>query len=124
MAEGWMRHLKSDTVDVFSAGIEPHGLNPDAVLVMAEAGVDISRQESTSVKEYLSEEFDYVITVCSDAEKNCPVFPAAARHIHRGFDDPPRLAELETDREKALSHFRRVRDEIRSFVEEFPAGSE
>ena len=116
-----MRHLKSDTIDVSSAGIEAHGLNPDAVLVMAEAGVDISRQESTSVEEYLSEEFDYVITVCSDAEKNCPVFPAATRLIHRGLDDPPLLAEFETDREKALSHYRRVRDEIRSLVEKFPS---
>ncbi len=116
-----MRHLKNDIVDVSSAGIEVHGLNPDAVLVMAEAGVDISRQESTDVKECLSEEFDYVITVCSDADKNCPVFPARTRVIHRGFDDPPRLAELETDREKVLSPYRRVRDEIRVLVEKLPS---
>ncbi len=114
-----MGHLKGDIVDVYSAGTEPKGLDPLAVQVMAEAGVDISGHQSTGASRYSPEDFDYVITVCSDADEKCPALFPAIRHIHQGFDDPPELAKLETDREKALSHYRRVRDEIRSFVEEF-----
>ncbi len=121
MAEGWTRHLWAGHIDAFSAGLETHGLNRYAVEVMAEAGVDISDQESTEITEYLSEKFDYVITVCSDAEKNCPVFPSRIRLIHRGFDDPPLLAAGETEKEKILFHYRRVRDEIRSFIEKLPS---
>ncbi len=120
MAEGWARKLKSDTIDAYSAGTESHGLNPDAVRVMAEAGVDISGHRSKTVADLEVRDFDYVITVCSDADRNCPVFPGNAVKVHHGFDDPPRLARTAQSEDEALSHYRRVRDEIREFVETLP----
>lgn len=121
MAEGWTRHLKSDVLEVASAGIEMHGMNPHAVKVMAEAGVDISGQHSKLVGEVLHQPFDYVITVCGHAQENCPVFPGRAVVIHHGFDDPPKLAAAAKTEEEALAHYRRVRDEIRAYVETLPA---
>jgi len=120
MAEGWARFLKADVLEVESAGIETHGLNPDAVAVMAEVGVDISQQRSKHVEELQGRPFDVVVTVCDAARESCPVFPGATRTIHRGFDDPPRLAATATSREEALAHYRRVRDEIRDFVASLP----
>jgi arsenate reductase (thioredoxin) len=117
MAEGWTRHLKGDRIEAYSAGIETHGLNPDAVRVMAEAGVDISGQRSKHVDEFRGVEFDYVVTVCGHAEEACPVFPGKARILHVGFDDPPRLAAGARMEEERLAPYRRVRDEIRAFVE-------
>ncbi len=120
MAEGWACHLKEDRIEAHSAGIETHGLNPSAVKVMAEAGVDISRQRSKHVDELSDLDFDCVVTVCDHASEHCPLFPGTAEVIHRGFGDPPRLArEAKTD-EEALAHYRRVRDEIRAFVESLP----
>ncbi|MFC2027843.1 arsenate reductase ArsC [Chloroflexota bacterium] len=120
MAEAWARHLKDDVIDAYSAGIETYGLNPYAVQVMQEAGVDISRQHSKNVSEFANREFDYVITVCSDADKNCPCFPARTKVIHHGFDDPPKLAvNAKTDEEK-ISNYGRVRDEIKAYVETLP----
>lgn len=120
MAEGWTRMLKSDKIEAYSAGIEKHGLNPYAVKVMAESGVDISTQKSKLIQELPDLNFDYVITVCGNARKSCPFFPAASRVIHIGFDDPPHLAaSCRTDEEK-LDCYRRVRDEIRLFVESLP----
>ena len=120
MAEGWARELKSDVIESYSAGTEIHGLNPNAVKVMAEAGVDISDHKSKTVTDLEVREFDYVITVCSDADRNCPIFPGNAIKIHHGFDDPPRLAKSAKTEEEALSHYRRVRDEIKAFVETLP----
>ena len=120
MAEGWTRHLKGDTFEPFSAGIEIHGLNSDAVAVMAEAGDDISGHRSKHVDELLSIDFDYVVTVCDHAAEHCPVFPGKAGVFHRGFDDPPRLAETAATDEEALYHYRRVRDEIKEFVSGLP----
>ena len=120
MAEGWARHLKSDTVDAFSAGMEVHGLNPYAVRVMAEAGVDISGQRSKLVSEVMALPFDYVVTVCGDADRRCPFFPGEAQVVHRGFDDPPQLAQHAATEEEILAPYRRVRDEIRTFVEGLP----
>ncbi len=120
MAEGWARHLKSDSIEAYSAGIETHGLNPNAVRVMAEAGVDISQQQSQNVTELLDIPFDWVVTVCNNAHETCPVFPGKTRVVHVGFDDPPRLARSARTEEEALSHYRRVRDEIRAFVERLP----
>ena len=120
MAEGWTRHLKGDLIEVRSAGIETHGLNPLAVKVMAEAGVDISHHASTHVEELLHIHFDYVITVCDHAAERCPIFPGQAEVIHHGFDDPPKLAAHDANEEEALSHYRRVRDEIKAFVETLP----
>ena len=119
MAEGWARHLKGDQIEAYSAGIETHGLNPDAVRVMAEAGVDISGQRSKHVVELRSVEFDYVVTVCDHAHESCPVFPGKAKVIHVGFDDPPRLAANAKTEEERLTPYRRVRDEIRAFIETY-----
>jgi arsenate reductase len=120
MAEGWARHLKGDQIEPYSAGIEAHGLNPDAVRVMAEAGVDISGQRSKLVGDLGGVAFDYVVTVCDNAHESCPLFPGKAKVIHVGFDDPPRLAaDAKTETER-LAPYRRVRDEIREFVKGLP----
>ncbi|MCC6694773.1 MAG: arsenate reductase ArsC [Candidatus Hydrogenedentes bacterium] len=124
MAEGWARALKGDFLEAHSAGIETHGLNPHAVTVMKEAGVDISTQRSKNVRELMDTEFDYVITVCANAHETCPVFPGKARVVHVGFDDPPRLAASANTEEEAMNCYRRVRDEIRAFVETLPGGLE
>ena len=120
MAEGWARHLKGEVIDAYSAGIETHGLNPNAVKVMAEAGVDISAYRSKNVADLKDVPFDYVVTVCGHANENCPMFPGKAKIVHVGFDDPPRLAKTARTEEEALSHYRRVRDEIRAFVDHLP----
>ena len=120
MAEGWARHLKGDQIEAYSAGIETHGLNPRAVQVMAEAGVDISGHRSKHVEELRGVEFDYVVTVCGHASEHCPVFPGKARVIHVGFDDPPKLSADAATEEERLAPYRRVRDEIRAFVEALP----
>jgi len=120
MAEGWARHLKGDIIDPYSAGIETHGLNPLAVKVMAEAGIDISNHISTNVTKFINMQFDYVITVCGHADENCPVFPRQTKKIHRGFDDPPKLAENSKTEEEALEHYRQVRDEIKNYVQSLP----
>lgn len=122
MAEGWARHLRGDTVEAWSAGIEQGSLDPRAVRVMAEAGVDISGQRSKLISDLESLDFDYVITVCDHAQEECPLFPGDAKMIHRGFDDPPTLAARESDEEAKLDQYRRVRDEIRKLVEEIPGG--
>lgn len=115
MAEGWARRLKGDTIQAYSAGIEKHGLNPLAVKVMGEAGVDISGHRSSLVEELPISAFDWVITLCGHARETCPFFPG--RTVHRGFDDPPQLARSALTEEEKLEHYRRVRDEIRAFVE-------
>lgn len=120
MAEGWARHLKPDLIEPYSAGIEVHGLNQNAVKVMAEAGVDISDHHSKHVMELIHIPFDYVITVCDHAAENCPVFPGKSKVLHHGFKDPPKLAENAKTEEEALNHYRRIRDEIRTFVESLP----
>jgi len=122
MAEGWARHLKGDLIEAHSAGIETHGLNPNAVRVMAEAGVDISRQRSKHVDEFKDVAFDYVITVCDHAHEACPLFPGRTKVMHMGFDDPPRLARAAEGEDAKLDCYRRVRDEIRAFVEKLPEG--
>jgi arsenate reductase len=120
MAEGWARHLKGDAIEAYSAGIETHGLNPLAVKVMAEAGVDISGHRSKTLDELKDVSFDYVVTVCDYAHENCPLFPGKAKVVHMGFDDPPRLARDIKSEEEALDIYRRVRDEIRDYVETLP----
>jgi arsenate reductase len=120
MAEGWARHLKSDCIEPYSAGIEVHGPNPLAVRAMAEAGVDISGQRSKHADELKDIAFDYVITVCDNAHESCPMFGGKAKVIHIGFDDPPRLAKEAKTEQEAMDCYRRVRDEIRAFVETLP----
>ena len=120
MAEGWARHLKGDVLEPYSAGVEVHGLNPLAVKVMAEAGVDISHHRSKHVRELMDIPFDYVVTVCDNADETCPVFPGKVRRLHVDFDDPPRLAKSARTEEEALSIYRRVRDQIRDYVMTLP----
>ncbi len=120
MAEGWARQLMGQVIEAYSAGIETHGLNPRAVAVMAEAGVDISGHRSKLVGELSDVSFDVVVTVCGHAHETCPALPGAPRVVHVGFDDPPRLAQSAKTEEEALTPYRRVRDEIRTFVESLP----
>jgi arsenate reductase len=120
MAEGWARHLHGDALSAYSAGVKPTVLNADAVRVMAEAGVDISRRHAKHIDELADVPFAYVVTVCDDAHENCPAFPGHANVIHRGFDDPPRLAKSAATEAERLAPYRRVRDEIREFVQSLP----
>lgn len=124
MAEGWARALKGDILEAYSAGVETHGLNPNAVRVMAEAGVDISGHRSKHVRELLDAGIDYVVTVCDHAAEACPLFPGKAKIIHHSFQDPPALAKTAKTEEEALGHYRRVRDEIKAFVETLPGAFE
>ncbi len=121
MAEAWVRALNDDNVRVASAGIETHGMNPYAVRAMAECGIDMSKHYSKSVDRLAHADFDYVVTVCGHANETCPVFPAKVRVIHHGFDDPPKLAEGLTDDDAIMDCYRRVRDQIRGFVDTLPA---
>ena len=120
MAEGWVRHLKKDVLQPASAGIEKHGLDPLAIKVMNEVGVDISQQKSKLIDELKDKDFDYVVTICEDANRNCPIFPGKAKRIHHAFDNPPRIAKTLTSQEEILSLYRRVRDEIKEFVSKMP----
>jgi arsenate reductase (thioredoxin) len=120
IAEAWARHLKADVVEPYSAGTHARGLDPLAVKAMAEVGLDISGQASKALSDVSHIPFDYVVTVCSDAHESCPVFPGRTTVVHVGFDDPPRLATHAASEEEALTHYRRVRDEIRAFIEQFP----
>jgi arsenate reductase len=120
MAEAWTRHMKSDEFDAYSAGVQTKTVDPKAIKAMAEVGLDISKQKSKDVDIFRDLEFDYVITLCDNARESCPYFPAKTKVIHKGFDDPPKLAEDAKNEEEAMAHYRRVRDEIRKFVETFP----
>lgn len=120
MAEGWARALWADRFDVYSAGIESRGLDSRAVRVMTEAGVAMEGQRSKTLAALGGVAFDLVVTVCADADRRCPAFPGATKKVHVGFDDPPRLAAGARSEEEALVHYRRVRDEIRTFAETLP----
>ena len=120
MAEAWTRALKSNEIEAYSAGIEKHGLNPYAVKVMAERGIDLARQNSKLLAELNGVMFDYVVTVCGNAHENCPVLGGKTKVVHVGFDDPPRLAAMCQSEEEKLNCYRRVRDEIKAFVEKLP----
>lgn len=122
MAEGWAHQLKGGSIESYSAGIEKHGMNPHAIKVMAEAGVDISRQFSKTVEEIGPVNFDYVVTVCGHANEHCPIFPGKSKVVHVGFDDPPKLTKDLPDGEEKLAVYRRVRDQIRAFIETLPHG--
>jgi arsenate reductase len=124
MAEGWSRHLKGGLIEPHSAGVAPHGLDPRAAEAMREAGVDISGQRSKHVDELKGVDFDYVVTVCDRAREACPLFRGEARMVHRDFDDPPSLVAGAATEEKAMAPYRRVRDEIRAFVESMPESLE
>ncbi len=120
MAEGWARHLKGEVIEPYSAGVCAVGLSGKAVKVMAEAGVDISRQWSKTVDELKNTEFNYLVTLCSHAHRLLPTFRLKTKILHFPFDDPPSLAAYAVTEEEALVHYRRVRDEIRKYVEKLP----
>jgi arsenate reductase len=121
MAEGWARHLHGGAIEPYSAGTRPGRVDPRAIAVMREAGVDISGQRSKHLDEVVSVGPDWVVTVCDQANESCPVFPGDAKRLHVGFDDPPRLAAEARTEDEALEFYRRVRDEIREFVASLPA---
>jgi arsenate reductase len=120
MAEAWVRHLKRDQLEPYSAGVKPKGVDLRAVKAMTEAGIDISGQRSKDVDSLGDLVFDYVVTLCDNVRESCPYFPAKTRVMHHGFDDPPKLAEDSKNEEEAMGHYRRVRDEIKAFVESLP----
>jgi len=122
MAEGWARALKGDAIEPYSAGVEIKPIDSLAIRVMAEAGVDISGNRSKNVSELMEVPFDYVVTVCSHARETCPFFPGSVERVHVEFDDPPFLTKDMNDLDEKLSVYRRVRDEIRDFVDSLPAG--
>lgn len=115
MAEGYLRHIAGDEFEVMSAGIEPKGLNPLAVEVMKEVDIDISRQTSKDVREFLGQAIPYVVTVCDNAKQRCPIFPRTYKFLHWSLEDP---AEVTGSHEEKLAVFRRVRDEIRQRIEQ------
>lgn len=121
MAEAFVNHLRGHEYQAFSAGVSPHGIDPRAVKAMAEAGLDISGNRSKDTSEFLEQQFDYIVTVCDNARENCPFFPGAAQRVHAGFPDPPILAASAKSEEEAMAPYRKVRDEIRAFVEDMPA---
>ncbi len=124
MAEGWTRQLKNNVIEAYSAGIETHGLNPNAVKVMAEAGVDISNHKSQNILDFKDVPLDVVVTVCGHAHETCPLFPGNCKVVHAGFNDPPKmareLAEKGANEDAQLECYRQVRDEIKAFVEQLP----
>lgn len=113
MAEGFLRHLAGDRFEIFSAGLTPKGVDPYAIEVMREVGIDISSHESEDVRDYLGRPVGVLITVCDNAERNCPTFPAVGIRLHWPFDDP---AAFEGDAMERLSRFRRVRDQIKAKI--------
>jgi len=117
MAEAWTRLLKGDRFDAYSAGVQPKPIDPRAIKAMAEAGIDISEQKSKDVDVFGNMEFDYVVTLCDNARESCPCFSAKTKLIHQGFEDPPKLAEGASNEEEALAPYRRIRDEIKAFLE-------
>ena len=124
MAEGLCRALKGDQIEAYSAGIETHGLNPNAIKVMAEIGIDITGHKSELVTDLMDVKLDYVVTVCGHAHETCPVFPANANVVHVGFPDPPKmakeLAEKGASEDEQLDCYRQVRDEIKTYIETLP----
>ena len=120
MAEGFLRALGGDRFEAASAGTEATRVHPLAIRVMREVGIDLGGHNSKTFDQFLVQPWDYVVTVCDHAHESCPLFPGAARLVHRGFDDPPRLAAGARTEQEALDPYRRVRDEIRAFVESLP----
>jgi len=120
MAEAWTQVLKGDQLEAYSAGTQPKGVDPRAVKAMAEVGIDISNQKSKDIGSLGNQEFEYVVTLCDNARESCPFFPARTKRIHKGFDDPPILAATAKTEEEAMAPYRRVRDEIKAFVETLP----
>lgn len=120
MAEGWAKTLIAEEIEAYSAGVETHGMNPNAVRVMGEADVDITGHYSKLANDLKEVPFDFVVTVCDHARQSCPVFSGDSKILAHSFDDPPALAKDASNEEEALGHYRRVRDEIRDFIQTLP----
>ena len=118
IAEGYLRYFAKDKAEVYSAGIETHGVNPRAIATMQEDGIDISGHTSNNVNEYQNINFDFVITVCDNAQENCPYFPGSAQKFHYNFPDPAKAAGSE---EEIMEVFRNVREQIKTYCQEFVA---
>lgn len=116
IAEGYLRHFAGDKADIYSAGVETHGVNPRAIATMKEDGIDISHHTSNNIDEYFNIDFDFVITVCDNAKERCPYFPTKARQFHKNFPDPARAVGAE---EEILHQFRLVREMIKSYSQQF-----
>ena len=116
IAEGYLRHFANGSALVYSAGIETHGVNPKAIAVMKEDGVDISGHTSNNIDEYNGIDFDFIITVCDNAKENCPFFPSKAQRFHYNFSDP---AKAQGTEDEVMGEFRKVRDEIRNYAKTF-----
>ena len=118
IAEGYLRHFSNGKAEVFSAGIETHGVNPKAIEIMKEVGIDISNHTSNNIDEYYDKDFDFVITVCDNAKENCPFFPTKAKKFHHNFPDPAKATGSENE---ILNEFRNVREMIKDYSETFVA---
>lgn len=118
MAQGYLQHFAGSRAEVYSAGVETHGVNPRAIAVMKEDGIDISQHTSNNVDEYRDIVFDHVITVCDNAKERCPWFPTTAQKHHRNFTDPAKVTGTE---EEIMDAFRTVRDEIKAYCKDFIA---
>ena len=116
IAEGYLRHFVGNRAEIFSAGIETHGVNPLAIATMKEEGIDISSHTSNNISEYPNIDFDFVITVCDNAKERCPVFPSSAQQFHHNFPDPARATGTETE---IMDQFRSVRNQIKGFCKDF-----
>ena len=116
IAEGYLRHFAGEKAEIYSAGIETHGVNPRAISIMKEDGIDISKHTSNNIDEYLDIDFDFVITVCDNAKEHCPVFPTKAKKFHYNFPDPAKSKGTE---EEVLEEFRQVRQMIKSYSQQF-----
>ena len=116
IAEGYLRHFAGNKANIYSAGIETHGVNPKAIHIMAEDHIDISKHTSNNLEEYLQIRFDYVITVCDNANENCPHIPGQMRRFHQNFPDPAKAAG---SIDEVMNEFRRVRDMIKVYSRDF-----
>lgn len=118
IAEGYLRYFSQGKAEIFSAGVETHGVNPRAITVMKEDGIDISGHTSNHINEYEGIDFDYVITVCDNAREQCPYFPTTAQKLHQNFPDPAKATGSESE---IMDEFRRVRNLIKDYCDDFIA---
>lgn len=118
LAEGYLRHFAGSSAEIFSAGVETHGVNPRAIAIMKDDGIDISNHTSNNMDEYRDIDFDYVITVCDNAKERCPFFPSKAQKFHRNFPDPAKATGTEAE---IMAQFREVRELIKTYAQEFVA---
>lgn len=120
MAEGYLKYFAKDQATIYSAGVETHGVNPKAVAIMKEDGIDIANHTSNNLKEYLEIKFDYILTVCDNAKERCPIFPGEAKRLHYDFFDPSKIVGTE---EQTHAAFEKTRNQIKEYCENFVKNS-